>query len=117
MNGSESAKDVLMDSRPVKGLTDAIPNRMARQTSNYIVIYGPRTDDGAMVFHFYPPGSDPPNLLGEWREDYRIHDRLESAIPKVFDVRFVRATYTDELKSFCIIVAGGRTLRRSLVFC
>lgn len=108
---TEEEKEVLDGVSPLRGLKDAIPDRMAKQTADYDVVYGIRADDQAMIFHFFPPGSDPPNKLGSWRDAYRIHDRLEAAIPKAFDVRFVKATYTSELRSFCIIVRGlGRSM-------
>lgn len=93
-----------------KGLQDAIPNRLARQTENYTVEYGVRADDSAMVFHFYPPGTDwskyPPEEIGQWRPNYRMHERLERAMPQSFDIKFLKATFTEETQSFCIIVAG-----------
>jgi hypothetical protein len=88
------------------GLQDAIPNRMAVQTANYDVEYGVRSDDDALVFHFYPPGTDwstnPPGL-GKWNDSYKMHDRLEAAIPQIFSVEHIKARYTEELQSFCII--------------
>jgi hypothetical protein len=98
----------------ITGLTDAIPERLAKQTPNYDVEYGIREDDKAMIFHFYPPGTDwskyPPEELGKWADDYRMHERLEAALPRCFKVDFVKAVFTAETQSFCIIVKGlGRS--------
>jgi hypothetical protein len=94
----------------VAGLMDVVPERMAKQTSHYDVEYGLRIDDKAMIFHFYAPGTDwseyPPKNLGTWDPNYRMHDRLERAMPEVFEVSAIKAVYTEETKSFCIIVGG-----------
>lgn len=99
---------------PVTGLRDAIPNRQAKQTPNYVVEYGSREDDGSMIFHFYPPGTDwseyPPKSIGTWPPAFKMDHRLERAIAMTFDVKFVKATFTEEMASFCIIVRGlGRS--------
>jgi hypothetical protein len=85
-------------------LKAAIPELLARDTPEFFVEYGIRIDDHAMVFHFYPPKSSP----GRWVEVSRMAERLERAIPKHFDVAGgrVRATYAEELHSFCVIVRG-----------
>lgn len=105
-----SALDTL-DDVAARGMQDAIPNRMAKQTKNYDVQYGVREDDKAMVFHFFPPGSDPPKKIAAWNEAYKMNERLERALPATFDVSSVTATYTEEMRSFCIIVGGlGRSM-------
>lgn len=96
-------------SNPVAGITDAIPERLAKQHQEYIAVYGIRADDQAMVFHFYPPGTDfaaQPQKIGTWGQEWRMDERLERAIPHAFKVEFVKAVYTAEMKSFCIIVRG-----------
>lgn len=110
----ESVQDEVLDMPGVTGLRDAIPNRQAKQTVNYVVEYGVREDDGAMIFHFYPPGTDwskyPPEKLGVWSPTYGMDRRLEAAMPAIFDTRFIKATFTEEMQSFCIIVHGlGRS--------
>jgi len=99
---------------PVRGLRDAVADRQVKQTPNYFVEYGVREDDGSMIFHFYPPNTDwseyPPKKIGSWPTAYQMADRLERAMPIVFDVQFIKARYTEELASFCIIVRGlGRS--------
>lgn len=102
--------EVVLSNEGATGLRDAIGNRQAKQTPHYVAEYGVRDDDGAMIFHFYPPGTDwseyPPTSLGEWPAAYKMDHRLERAMGIVFDVRFVKATYTEEMASFCIIVKG-----------
>lgn len=99
----------IQDAPPSHGLQDAIPQRLGDQNANYQVEYGVRSDDQALVFHFYPPNTDwstnPPSF-GKWSEAYGMHDRLEAALPEVFDVKKLKATYTEELRSFCIIAYG-----------
>lgn len=94
---------------PSRGLQDAIPERLGDQNEHYQVEYGIRSDDNAMVFHFYPPDTDwstNPPTFGKWSEAYGMHNRLEGALAKVFDVNKLKATYTEELRSFCIIAYG-----------
>lgn len=78
-----------------------IPNVRAKDTPGYLVEYGSRVDDGAMVFHFFAPIRD-----DTWNEDYQMHRRLESAIAQHFDTTKVSANYEQDMDSFCIIVGG-----------
>jgi len=98
------------DWSPATGLLDAIPGRLMKQTQNYHVEYGVRIDDNAMIFHFYPPDTDwtyyPPTTPGSWAAAYAMNDRLERAMPKVFDVKFLKASFTELNQSFCIIAKG-----------
>lgn len=107
---TEPARASFDEAAPATGMTDAIPDRLAKQTPNYDVEYGVRADDMAMIFHFYPPGTDwssyPPKKFGTWPQKYAMDQRLERALPESFDVAFVKAVFTEESQSFCIIVKG-----------
>lgn len=98
-------------------LDEAIPGRRARHHEQYTVEYGIRRDDGALMFHFYPPNTDwseyppPREKLGTWSKSFGMHNRLEAAILKCFSRDDVKGSYSEDLRSFCIIVAGaGRSL-------
>ncbi len=82
-------------------LREAVPELLAKDTPNYLVEYGIRTDDAAMVFHFFSAKD-----VEGWPEELRMNERLEKAIPKCFDVSKVSAGYADELRSFYVIVGG-----------
>ena len=95
---------------PSKGVRDAITNRLAKETKNYLVEYGVRTDDMAMVFHFFPPMS-----ASRWDARYKMEKRLEIAMPACFDTTKIqanevlstmRSTPDDLTPSYCIIVRG-----------
>ena len=97
----------------VDALRDAIPDRMAKDTSNFFVEYGVREDDMAMVLHFYRSKEHALAILEGghvqgtlWDDDYAVTHRLERGIEKHFDVNQVAATYDEKLDNFCIIIAG-----------
>ncbi len=82
-------------------LKEAVPDLLAKDTPGYLVEYGIRIDDGAMVFHFFPPKD-----RGDWDPGWRMDTRLERALPGCFDVSAVSAGYAEELRSFYVIVGG-----------
>lgn len=103
---------------PADSLEEAIPHRKAKDTAHFYVEYGVRRDDDAMVFHFY---SSKEHALGVleggrvdgtlWPASYDITARLERGIVKNFAIDCVRATYSGELDSYCIIVQDlGKSL-------
>lgn len=81
-------------------LTEALPNPLAKETANYVVEYGIRPDDGALVFHFFPARGE------DWDLGYQMNKRLERALHEVFGRKAARADFVDELRSFCVIVWG-----------
>lgn len=93
--------------QPVDGgsLREAIPDRLGKITSFYSVEYGIRYDDGAVVFQFFPADRDAESV-GRWDPHYKMDKRLERAIPLHFRVERVKAVFTEELNSFCVIVGG-----------
>lgn len=82
-------------------LLQSLPDPLAKETPHYLAEYGLRVDDGALVFHFFPPRGD------GWDPSYQMDKRLERAIAEVFDVQRVSADYAEEIKSFCVIFGGA----------
>lgn len=80
------------------GLRTAIPELLVEKTAVFDVHYGIREDDSALVFHFFKPETG-------WPAD--ITGRLEAAIAELFPLERVKADYTSELDSFCVIYYGG----------
>jgi hypothetical protein len=89
------------DTAAISNLSDAIPERLAKEAPNYLVEYGIRFDDAAMVFHFFPPMH-----RQDWDPEWKMNERLERAIAETFDTDLVSADYADEVRSFCVIVRG-----------
>ena len=111
----------------VSAIQLAVPDLRAKDHADYIAEYGVRTDDQAMVFHFFPKKSllalsrmtdeqlkarYPADRLAlmektkDWDNSFGMDKRLERAIPKCFKTENVSADYADEMSSFCIIVGG-----------
>lgn len=82
-------------------LMQALPDPLAKETQNYIVEYGLRLDDGALVFHFFPAEGE------SWDPAYKMDQRLERAIRETFDTNRVSADYQEEVRSFCVIFGGA----------
>lgn len=97
----------------VEGLTDLksdtirpdVPDREAVARPNFTVEWGIRTTDGALVIHFYPK-IDGENVATEWDGKYRMPERLELAIPKIFDVNQVTCGFEKDFNSFYVIVGA-----------
>jgi hypothetical protein len=87
----------------VKGdsLLPHIPNPLAQDTKNFLVEYGVRLDDQAMVFHFFSPKD-----AVTWDPTYRMDARLKRAIDGSFDVSRVTAGFAPDVDSFYVIVGG-----------
>lgn len=81
------------------GLKSSIPEPMAIDTPNFMVTYGIRLDDNAMVFHFVSAKN-----AETWDPDYHMDKRLERAIPKTFKVEHVTCGFEESLDSFFVIV-------------
>lgn len=80
---------------PLSSIQVAVPEPLARTTGDYTVEYGIRSDDRAMVFHFFPAGDD-------WVPD--AGNIMKKGIDAAFNVSKVSADFAAELNSFCIIV-------------
>lgn len=78
-----------------------LPDTHAMSTPHFLVEYGVRVDDLAMVFHFYSPEDAP-----AWPDHARWRTRLERAIESTFDMSAVSADYVPEMDSYCVIVRG-----------
>lgn len=92
---------------PTSALREAIVVLRGRSSPLTDAEYGVRSDDGALVFHFYPPGWA---LQGpvEWKDWYGFRDRLERAILAHFPPPQVEAGYVPELQSFWVIARRSR---------
>lgn len=90
------AKDV-----PASALSPHIPNPLAMDTPNFLVEYGIRADDQAVVFHFFSAKDKP-----TWDLSYKMDERLRRAIDTNFDTRKVTCGYAVEMDSFYVIVGG-----------
>lgn len=78
-----------------------VPNPLARDTKDYLVEYGVRVDDKAMVFHFFSPKDQT-----TWDPAAKMDQRLKRAIDACFQVKDVTAGFAVELDSFYVIVGG-----------
>lgn len=78
-----------------------VPNPLALESRHFLVEYGIRADDQAMVFHFFSPRN-----ADTWDADYKMDERLKRAIDANFDTRKVSAGFVSEMDSFYVIVGG-----------
>jgi hypothetical protein len=82
-----------------------VPNLQAESRKRYIVEWGGRVTDGALILHFFPPLT-PEGDIGVWPDDSDMDKRLEKAIPAIFDTNRVTAGFEPEWDSFYIIAGG-----------
>ncbi len=99
MNDQNDLQQASLQDVSYEALKTHIPNLLAKDTKNYLVEYGVRIDDDAMVFHFFSAKD-----ADDWDPDYRMNDRLEAAIRACFNTDKVVAEYIEDMQSFCIIV-------------
>lgn len=89
---------------PLSMLEENFSDVRGRSSPKCDAEYGTRTDDGALVFHFFPPGYAA-NDRADWPDWHAFRDTLESAILKnFFNLEHIEANYVEELKSFYLIV-------------
>jgi hypothetical protein len=81
-----------------------VPNLQAESRERYVVEWGGRVTDGALVFHFFPPLNQQ-GALGKWGNS-DMDKRLEKSIPEVFDTNRITAGFESDWDSF-FIIAGG----------
>ena len=92
-----------MDLTPLTGLETHIPDIQSFVHDEFLVSYGVRTDDLAMVFHFFaPPGRS-------WNDEFRMVDRLNDVTGDHYplDRHKVKGGFTEELDSYFVIVPGA----------
>jgi hypothetical protein len=82
-----------------RSIARQVPDFQAEDRPKYLVEYGVRITDQALVFHFYPKGED-------WDPDWKMDKRLEHAIPEVFQIERIGTDYVMEYSSFCVIAGG-----------
>jgi hypothetical protein len=100
MNQNELRDAKLQDVRG-NSLLPHVPNPLALDTPNFLVEYGVRLDDQAMVFHFFSAKDRP-----TWDPTYHMEQRLKRAVDKNFDTQKVSCGYALEMDSFYVIVGG-----------
>lgn len=90
-------------------IVGALQDLKGRSHANYEAEYGLRLDDGAFVMHFFPPGHAL-DQTAVWPDLMAFHDTLESALLVYFPVqaadKTLHASYVEDLKSFCVILAA-----------
>lgn len=100
MTAKELSDARLQDIRG-NSLLPHVPNPLALDTPNFLVEYGVRVDDQAMVFHFFSAKD-----RQTWDPSYGMEKRLEAAIAKNFDTQKVTCGFALEMDSFYVIVGG-----------
>jgi len=88
---------------PGSALQEGLTDLLARNSSVCDSEYGTRVDDGALVFHFFPPGAAE-NPGADWADWYVFRDRLEKAALDHFVISTIDAGYASELHSFFVIL-------------
>lgn len=96
---TEDLKGANLQDIRANSLLPHVPNLLARDTKDYLVEYGVRVDDKAMVFHFFSPKD-----RSTWDPEANMDQRLKRAIDICFPVKKVTAGFADELDSFYVIV-------------
>ena len=78
-----------------------IPNPLAMDTPNFLVEYGIRVDDQAVVFHFFSAKN-----RTSWDPEYKMDVRLQRGVDRNFDTTKVTCGFAVEMDSFYVIVGG-----------
>lgn len=86
-------------------LQASVPDPLIEKNKHYQAIYGIRTEDNALVFHFFPPGDD-----AQWAKTFDPEKVLTPAIEALLDPARVFGDYAKELNSFCVIYRAGGLL-------
>jgi hypothetical protein len=92
-------------------LQAAIPDPLIDKTDHYQVIYGIRTEDRALVFHFFPPEGST-----DWPSTFDPQKVLTPAITALMDSARVFGDYSKEVNSFCVIYRAGGLLPAPFIF-
>jgi len=98
------ARDFSLTETPIR---EDVPNREAGAYEKFVVDWGVRLTDRALVMHFYPPLNSEGKISDDWDASYEMDKRLDRAMPQVFDVSRITAGFEREFNSFFVIVGGG----------
>lgn len=112
MHRPNDLKQVNLQDIPLSALEEQLQNVRGRSSHLCDAEYGERADDGALVFHFFPPGyAEDSNRfwVGETWTDFK--NRLESAMVARFE--HYEAEYVPELRSFCLVVPSPAAIDRA----
>lgn len=99
-NDLESAR---LQDLPLEAVSEGFRDVLARSSAICDAEYGTRADDGALVFHFFPPGYAA-DMAVKWPSWEGFRDRLEAAALAYFSPESIDAGYVEELKSFYLIL-------------
>jgi hypothetical protein len=103
MGSHEQLREARLQIIPISMLEAQFQNVLARSSQLCDAEWGTRADDGALVFHFFPPGYAA-NDAADWPSWTRFRDRIERAALQCFDLEHVFGDYAEELKSFSLII-------------
>jgi hypothetical protein len=84
-------------------LHEQFQNPLGRSSALCDAEWGTRADDGALIFHFFPPGYAA-NDARDWPDWTAFRNRLETAALQMFVLDNVFGDYIPELKSFSLII-------------
>ena len=93
---------------PIGMLEEGMEDVRARSGPHVEIEYGRRTDDGALVFHLFPPGyamaQNDERHAALWSNWRGARDAVEEAALKHFTLDRIDAGYAEELASFFVII-------------
>lgn len=88
---------------PRSAIQEQLRDIRARNSATCDVEYGIRSDDNALVFHFFPPGYALDSGK-DWADWTAFRDKLEKALLAHFAKPSIDAGYAQELRSFHAII-------------
>lgn len=101
MTNTTELRDAHLQDVRGNSLLPHVPNPLAMEADGFLVEYGIRLDDQAMVFHFFSPKD-----AATWDPKYMMDARLKRAIDANFDTKRVTCGFAIEMDSFYVIVGG-----------
>jgi hypothetical protein len=97
-------RDAKLQDIELSALSEQFQDVRARNSPLCDAEYGYRGTDGALVFHFYPPGYGV-DTRKDWPDWTMFRDRLEKAMLALFALENIDAGYVKELRSFYLIIS------------
>ncbi len=99
----DELKKASLQDIPLSAVEEQFQDVRGRSSPVCDVEYGTRADDGALIFHFFPPGYGE-NDNADWPNWHQFRDRLETAILACFAAGSFQADYEPMLRSFWLII-------------
>lgn len=100
---SDELRSARLQDVPLDAVQEQLSDMRARNSPVCDAEWGVRLDDGALVFHFFPPGYARAGVT-EWLDWSGFRDALERALLRSFPPNTLDAGYAEELSSFFVIV-------------